>query len=81
MRHHTLCNEIRRSDFESGPAPKFTDGSAANLSLGELGYRQGADGGQDDPVGGIGTERRPPVAETAYLVLQSPDTPLCQLLG
>jgi len=25
------------------------------LSLGELDYRQGADGGQDDPVGGIGT--------------------------
>jgi len=36
-------------------AQVHTDGSAAYLSLGELGYRQGADGGQDDPVGGIGT--------------------------
>jgi len=54
--HHTQCNEIRGSDFASGSAQKaHTDGSAAYLSLGELDYRQGADGGQDDPVGGIGT--------------------------
>ncbi len=36
-------------------AQVHTDGSAAYLSLGELGYQHGADDGQDDPVGGIGT--------------------------
>ena len=36
-------------------AQVHTDGSAACLSLGKLGYRLGANGGQDDPVGGIAT--------------------------